>query len=147
MYLLRVLRSLTREQRGTSLTRNGPSHLPISVHSLDGHRIMTISAITGPVSAIMSGNHREELEFFIFKSLLAPIVFGHPWLSLHGPHINWADNSVSLLLCSLSCVSCLFFFSVAGGGDRPIPSSCRVPQSATGLQQVLSCLSSAPLRL
>lgn len=80
---------------------------------------------------------------FNFKSLAAPIVFGHPWLPLHGSHINWADNSVSLLLCSLSCVcpvSCLFFFSVAGGGDQPMPSSCHVPQSATSRSRAASLL-------
>lgn len=58
--------------------------------------------------------------WIFFKSLAVPIVFGHPWLSLHGPHINWED----FLLCS-----------------------SHVPQSATGLQQVPSYLSSITLTI
>lgn len=76
-----------------------PLNPPITAHSLDGPKLMAISSIT------TSGNHREELELYLTKSPVAPLVFGHPWLALHGPLINRADNSISNW--STYCHACL----------------------------------------
>lgn len=67
---------------------------PLIVHSLNGQQLMAVTQITGPVSLITSGNHREEIEFYLFNSPSVSIVLGHPWLSLHNPHINWAENLI-----------------------------------------------------
>lgn len=93
---------------------------PIIAHSLDGRKLMTISSITSLVSVVTSSNHLEELELYLTKSSAAPLVFGRPWLSLHGPFSNWADNSVKepLLSCTLSCfcaIFCVSFFASVGG--------------------------------
>lgn len=58
---------------------------PVSVSTLDGRELAVISHITVPVSLVTSGNHREELVFYLFESPATPIVLGHPWLSLHNP--------------------------------------------------------------
>lgn len=65
---------------------------PLTAHSLNRHELVT--HITGPVSVITSGNHREELKFYLFNLSSVPIVLGHPWLSLHNLYINWADNTI-----------------------------------------------------
>lgn len=59
---------------------------PLIAHSLNRHELMTLTHITVPVSVVISGNSREELQFYLFNSSSVPIVLGHPWLSLHNPH-------------------------------------------------------------
>lgn len=122
-------------------------NLPIIAHSLDGRKLMTISSITDPVSVVTSGNHREELELYLTKSPAAPFVFGHPWLSLHGPLINWADNSISNWspYCHAHClVSAPSFVSPSLFQEEEIDLS-RVPVMYHDLRAVFSVSRAASL--
>lgn len=87
-----------------------PLSSPITVQSLNGFAIMSITHSTLSVSLIVSGNHSEVITFYLFDSLSAPVVLGHPWLTKHNPHINWLGNSV--LSWSPSCL-----------GPAPCPGS------------------------
>lgn len=79
---------------------------PTSVFALDGSVLAQVSCSTAPMSLTISGNHTETISFLIFNSPSTPLVLGHPWLTDHNPHINWAKNSI--LSWGLSChVNCL----------------------------------------
>lgn len=52
---------LTSHQQGFPIF-DLPSSL--TAHSLNGHELMTVTQIAGPVSVITSGNHREEFLYF-----------------------------------------------------------------------------------
>lgn len=47
---------------------------PIFAHALDGQELDAMTRITALVSFIASGNHREELVFYLFDSTVSPIV-------------------------------------------------------------------------
>lgn len=84
-----------------------PLPSPISVRSLDDSPITIITHVTPPVSLVVSGNHREITELYLLSSQSVPVVLGHPWLVQHGPHVDWARNSVlswNLLSCLASCM-------------------------------------------
>ncbi len=79
---------------------------PISVRSLNGLLLSSITHSTPSVSLVVSGNHREVIELYLLDSTGAPVVLGHPWLVQHNPHVDWSGNSV--LSWSQSCLaSCL----------------------------------------
>lgn len=80
-----------------------PLSSPITVLSLNGLTITSITRFTPSVSLIISGNHHEVINLYSFDSPSAPVVLEHPWLIKHNPHVGWAANSV--LSCSLSCLA------------------------------------------
>ncbi len=83
-----------------------PLPSPISVRSLNGLLLSSITHSTPSVSLVVSGNHREVIELYLLDSPGAPVVLGHPWLVQHNPHVDWSGNSV--LSWSESCLaSCL----------------------------------------
>ncbi len=83
-----------------------PLPSPISVHSLNGLLLSSITHSTPSVSLVVSGNHHEVIELYLLDSPGAPVVLGHPWLVQHNPHVDWSGNSV--LSWSQSCLaSCL----------------------------------------
>ncbi len=83
-----------------------PLPSPISVRSLNGLLLSSITHSTPSVSLVVSGNHHEVIELYLLDSPGAPVVLGHPWLVQHNPHVDWSGNSV--LSWSQSCLaSCL----------------------------------------
>ncbi len=85
---------------------NIPLTKPITVWSLVGNPLTTITHVTPCVSLSLSGNHCEQIELFIIDSPKAPLVLGHPWLLKHNPHIDWVNNYI-LAWSQPCCVSCL----------------------------------------
>uniref|UniRef100_A0A8C6NRN6 CCHC-type domain-containing protein n=1 Tax=Nothobranchius furzeri TaxID=105023 RepID=A0A8C6NRN6_NOTFU len=79
---------------------------PLAVAALDGRRLTTITHRTVPVKLRVSGNHVEEIEFFVFPSLQTAVVLGHPWLLRHNPQVNWETGKVEgwSPRCSQSCI-------------------------------------------
>ncbi|KAL1267154.1 hypothetical protein QQF64_002829 [Cirrhinus molitorella] len=75
----------------------------ISVRSLKGLLLSSITHSTPSVSIVVSGNHREVIELYLLNSLGTPVVLGHPWLVQHNPHVDWSGNSV--LSWSQSCLA------------------------------------------
>ncbi len=73
----------------TSLTHQ------ISVNALNGQELPRISHSTEPITLITSGNHTEIISFLLMDSPLAPVVLGHPWLTIHNPRVDWRNNSIS----------------------------------------------------
>lgn len=67
---------------------------PTDALSLDSNLLTHITHRTIPLSLIVSGNHRETIQFFVISSPHSPLVLGLPWLRLHNPHINWVTSSI-----------------------------------------------------
>lgn len=79
---------------------------PLIASTLDGCPLANITTQTCPVQLLLSGNHREEISFFVLDSPHIPLVLGHSWLIKHNPHIDW--SSAKIISWSLGChASCL----------------------------------------
>ncbi len=112
----------------------------ISVNDLGGQAFPSVTHSTGSVSLVTSGNHQEDIHFYLIDSPLSPIVLGHPWLTLHNPYINWLQGSVlswsehchaACLVSACSSVSCSVF------QDEPMDLS-NVPTEYLDLKGVFS---------
>lgn len=52
---------------------------PMDADALDGRLLARVTHKTCPVLLILSGNHREQMQFHLITSPLAPIILGQPW--------------------------------------------------------------------
>ncbi len=90
-----------------------PLKKELIARALNGTILTQVTHVTSPVSLTVSGNHCEEIAFYLLESPSTPIVLGHPWLVRHSPHIGWAENSV-LAWSSFCHKFCLGVASSAG---------------------------------
>lgn len=75
--------------------RNVPLQHPLSVTSLTGQTIPTITHKMETIHVVISGNHHEQDEFFFcFPSAPTSHVLGFPWLQRQNPVIYWTDKRV-----------------------------------------------------
>ncbi len=113
----------------------------ISAKTLCGTPLTRITAVTGLVHLITSGNHTEEIRFLLIHSPSAPIVLGHTWLIKHNPFIDWAHHTVlewsrfCLSQCLVSASSPVMSVSVLQG--EPVDLA-RVPVAYHDLRAVFS---------
>ncbi len=115
-------------------------HHKISVSALNGQSLPEISLSTVPITLITSGNHSETITFLITNSPLAPVVLGHPWLTLHNPRVDWGRNTISewSKACYASClVSAGFSVSCSLLQDE-MESLSNVPEEYLELKEVFS---------
>lgn len=71
-----------------------PLEVPIDANALNSKLFARITHHTKPLHLILSGNHREYIQFHLISSPLSPIVLGQPWLIKHNPHIDWSLGKV-----------------------------------------------------
>ena len=71
-----------------------PLSKPLSILSLNGRFLGQVTQQTTPLSLVISGNHRETIQFKVLHSSSAPLVMGRPWLTEHDPLISWASGEV-----------------------------------------------------
>ncbi len=113
----------------------------ISAKTLCGTPLTRITAVTGLVHLITSGNHTEEIRFLLIHSPSAPIVLGHTWLIKHNPFIDWAHHTVlewsplCLSQCLVSASSPVMSVSVLQG--EPVDLT-KVPVAYHDLRAVFS---------
>ncbi|XP_077950210.1 uncharacterized protein LOC144389450 [Gasterosteus aculeatus] len=62
--------------------------------TLDGRLLARVTMRTEPVKMQLSGNHSEDISFFILSSPHMPLVLGHPWLRKHNPTLDWVTGKV-----------------------------------------------------
>lgn len=118
-----------------------PLPSPISVRSLNGLLISSITHSTTPVSLTVSGNHCEVIELYLLDSPGAPVVLGHPWLVQHNPHVDWSGNSV--FSWSQSCLASCLGSALSPGSVSPVfqveeGDLAGVPEGYRDLCQVFS---------
>ncbi len=90
-----------------------PLKKKLIARALNGTILTQVTHVTSLVSLTVSGNHYEDILFYLLESPSTPIVLGHPWLVRHSPHIGWAENSV-LAWSSFCHKFCLGVDSSAG---------------------------------
>ena len=66
----------------------------VSAQALDGHLLGKISHRTVSVTLTISGNHVDNVQFFVLHTPAAPLVLGRPWLNLHDPHVSWSTGRI-----------------------------------------------------
>ena len=83
-----------------------PLDSPVRVCALDGKSLALVTHRTEPLSLILSGNHRELIQFLVFSAPKTPLVLGHPWLELHNPQIDWSTSKIMgwSSFCHSSCL-------------------------------------------
>lgn len=79
---------------------------PLEASTLDGRLLARVTTRTCPVQLQLSGNHFEEISFFVIDSPFIPLVLGHSWLTKHNPHIDWISAKVHnwSSACLASCL-------------------------------------------
>ena len=108
-----------------------PLDTTMSARALDGHVLGKISHRTIPVSLTISGNHVENIQFFVLHAPTAPLVLGRPWLDLHDPHVSWSTGRI--LGWSEAChATCLRSAPSPSSGARPTHS----PPDLSGVPSV-----------
>ncbi len=87
-----------------------PDRTHLSKKTLCGTLLTKITRVTQCVTLILSGNHNEEIQFFLIHSPSAPVVLGHTWLVKHNPHIDWAHKSILAWspFCLAQCLGAAF---------------------------------------
>ncbi|KAL1246642.1 hypothetical protein QQF64_034443 [Cirrhinus molitorella] len=68
-----------------------PLKRKLIARALNDTILTQVTHVTSPVSLTVSGNHSEDIAFYLLESPGTPIVLGHPWLVRHSPHIGGAD--------------------------------------------------------
>ena len=118
-----------------------PLDSPLVANALNGRKLADITHVSAPVSLLVSGNHREQIQLHIIESPHAPLVLGRPWLRKHNPHIDWVSNKV--LGWSPSCLSlclCQAHVPVPAVVDSPgeFPDLSAIPSVYMDLKAVFS---------
>lgn len=67
---------------------------PLETSALDGQLLLQVTHRTVPVAITISGNHSEEVQFFIIESSIAPLKLRFPWLKKHNPHSDCEKGEV-----------------------------------------------------
>lgn len=66
-----------------------PLDTPLEANARDRRLLAQVTHLTEPLILILSGNHRERLQFHLISLPYAPLVLGHSQLQQHNPHIDW----------------------------------------------------------
>lgn len=65
----------------------------IKARLLNGTELFTITHITEPFQMHIN-DHREHINFYLFKASSHALILGHPCLCRHEPHINWKIGEI-----------------------------------------------------
>lgn len=96
---------------------------PYTARALNGEFLAHVTQCTVPVTLVLSGNHRESIEFNIITYPKTSLVLGHPWLKQHNPHIDW--SAAKIVSWSLFCHgSCLRSTDSVEFSEKIWPSLC-----------------------
>ncbi|KAK2885165.1 hypothetical protein Q8A73_021639 [Channa argus] len=99
-----------------------PLDQPLKVRTLDGSVVTEISHKTAPLHLLVSGNHQEDMSFFLMHSPDNPLVLGYSWLRKHNPHIDWFSNKI--IGWGIPCHnSCLLSAAFLGRHSPPVDTS------------------------
>ena len=114
---------------------------PLVVNALDGSFLARVTHRTQPLQLVLSGNHRERLQFYVFPSPQSPLVLGHPWLTTHNPQIDWAAGRIAAWspYCHASCLrSALPPGGVPQDSLGPPPDLTSIPTAYHDIGEVFS---------
>uniref|UniRef100_A0A8C7Y809 ribonuclease H n=1 Tax=Oryzias sinensis TaxID=183150 RepID=A0A8C7Y809_9TELE len=109
-----------------------PLETPVEASGLGGQPLSRITHRTKPVQILISGNHRENIQFFITRSKHTPIILGYSWLKLHNPQFNWCLGHITnwRSYCLANCLA-----SAIPSTSHPSPE----PSSDSNLDKIPAC--------
>lgn len=67
---------------------------PLSMSALTGLNLFTVTHKISSLHMVLSGNHHELGEFFVFQSPTPQVILGFPWLQKHNPVIDWSRKRI-----------------------------------------------------
>ena len=67
---------------------------PLPVSALDGHNLGPLTHRSVPLTMSISGNHVEQIRFYVLNSPQTPLILGRPWLELHIPHVSYGEGRI-----------------------------------------------------
>lgn len=47
------------------------------------------------LTLLVSGNHGEQIHFYVISSSAPPVVLGSPWLATNNPQIDWSTGTIT----------------------------------------------------
>lgn len=79
---------------------------PKAVLDLDGRTLAKLMHRTASLTLLVSGNHREQTQFFLILSSFAPAILGSPWLAHQNLQIDWSTRSLAgwSAACHTRCI-------------------------------------------
>lgn len=91
-----------------------PLPVPRSITGLTGQILTKISDKVNNLSFVISGNHHETGEFFVYDSPNTQLILGYLWLAKHNPTINWSEKRIIdwSYNCSSNCLKSAISASV-----------------------------------
>lgn len=87
---------------------------------LNGEVLARITHRIHTITLVVSGNHREQIRFYIIRSSSSPGVLGAPWLARHKPPIDWLAGR--LVIWSVACHTNCLFAMVTPSAAVPFPA-------------------------
>lgn len=124
------------------------AHLPVEplpeprmILGLDGEVLAKITHRTQTITPIVSGNHWEQIQFYLIRSSSSPGVLGAPRLARHNPLIDWSAKR--LVNWSVACHSSCLRAAVTPSSVVPFPAQetpdlSRLPKEYHCLGEVVS---------
>uniref|UniRef100_A0A674PMU1 Gypsy retrotransposon integrase-like protein 1 n=1 Tax=Takifugu rubripes TaxID=31033 RepID=A0A674PMU1_TAKRU len=112
---------------------------PKTILGLDGEVLARITHRTQAITLIISGNHREQIHFFLIRSSSSPGVLGSPWLALHNPQFDWPTGRLVSwsVNCHTNCLrSAVTSLSGSSAPAQEIPDLSQVPRDYHDLGEV-----------
>lgn len=95
---------------------------PKQVLGLDGRVLARVTHRTALLALVVSGNHRETIQLFLFPSSSSPVVLGAPWLALHNLLVDWSAGSITGW--SVAChARCLHSALPPGSSRHAVPTA------------------------
>uniref|UniRef100_A0A674MXQ5 Gypsy retrotransposon integrase-like protein 1 n=1 Tax=Takifugu rubripes TaxID=31033 RepID=A0A674MXQ5_TAKRU len=122
---------------------------PKTILGLNGEVLARITHRTQAITLIISGNHREQIHFFLIRSSSSPGVLGSPWLALHNPQFDWPTGRLVSwsVNCHTNCLrSAVTSLSGTSAPAQEIPDLSQVPRDYHDLGEVFSDSTTSPGR-
>lgn len=102
-----------------------------------------------PITLQIDLFHVESMSLYVISSPKNQLILGHPWLTIHDPHISWAQRDI--LRRSLYCISHCFqrtvtlpcFATNVESPDDQAPT--KISEEYADLAEVFSKVKSSPL--
>lgn len=117
-----------------------PLQEQVKICALNGNLLAHVTHQTTPVHLVVSGNHHENIRFYVFDSPLCPLVLGFPWLKIHNPLIDWTGGKISWSsFCHSTCLQSAIPPTEGSVRTRPMPPDLTtVPEDYHDLGEVFN---------
>lgn len=68
---------------------------PRTVQDLNSRTLARATHRTSSLTLLVSGNHRDQIQFFLIPSSVSPAILGSPWFATLNPQIDWTSSTIT----------------------------------------------------